>query len=184
MRRGLRAPVRAVKAWVSRQTAADWSRAWGTVRQLRPAELRRRWDEFRVLRAELFDTGGATIDWPRDVSEGSPLLARTVVQPDGDVLWVVHEDFVTDAGMLRSHSESVAGWYESASDTVTALRLYLRTLLTGASVMASAVAGIGSFQEWGWWAAAVALALVLVLEPIGRAVIGRLMRRGMTAVVT
>jgi hypothetical protein len=154
------------------------------VRSLRPAELRRRWGEFQALRTDLFDAGGVTIDSPPNQVNGSPIHARTVVQPDGDVVWMVDERVVADLAQLRAHTESVIRWYESASDTVTTLGLYLRTVLTGLSASLGVIVGIGSMAQWDWRGGAVALVVALVAEPIGRWVIGRLMRKGMSSIIT
>ena len=58
---------------------------------LRWTEIRTRWQEIQQLRRELFSEGGVVITVPPDAADGAPLAARTVVQPDGDVVCFVSE---------------------------------------------------------------------------------------------
>ena len=150
--------------------------------RFRPGEIRRRWAEFARLRRALFDEGGAAIESPGD-THGRPgaLDARTVVQPDGDVLWFVDEVIARDARALRAHAESVARWYEESGRTTAALRAQLNILRAAASGLAAALVALASPVDlWSLWTPAVAL----VAQPLVQEVTGRVLRRGMAALLT
>ncbi len=86
-----------------------------------------RWRAWRTLAVELFGAGGATIDTP-PAQEDEPILARTVIQPDGDVLVFVDEDRATDAELLGAHTRQVGEWYQRSHATVRQAVVVVRTL--------------------------------------------------------
>ena len=178
------APVATVRRWRARQTRAGWAAAWRRARQLRPEELRRRWAELQTLRFELFEAGGKTIDLPgAGPGEERVLAARTVVQPDGDTLWIVDEDALEDAGLMEAHLDEVARWYGEATDTVNALALYLRTVRATVTGVTGILSGGTSLLSSSWVVLAGGLLLSVGVQPLLRVIIGRRMRRGMAVVL-
>ena len=149
---------------------------------MRPAELRRRWAEFHRLRRALFEEGGAVIESPGDAhGRAGALDARTVVQADGDVLWFVHEDAAGDAAAMAAHAERVGRWYAESGRTMAGLRAQLGVLrATASGVSVGLVALLTPVDLWSLWSPAVAL----VAQPLAREATGRLLRRGMTALLT
>jgi hypothetical protein len=83
-------------------------------------------DRLRCLRRvgeELFEAGGAVIESPAGQPVGATVAARTVIQPDGDVLHFVHDG--RDAVTISAHLELVAAWYRRVSDAFGAVQALL-----------------------------------------------------------
>lgn len=143
--------------------------------------VRGRWEEFRRLRIASYDRGGVTVDQPPRAPEGTPLLARSVIQPDGDVLFFVSEEVAADAARAQAHVSTVLQWYQDAAGS-------LRTI--GASLLAVRWTGAGALAissgSWtaawtGWWSTAFALLIAGVALPVLRWLTGLLVRRALTA---
>jgi len=91
------------------------------------------------LQEELYSAGGATIDTPEppaDAADDFPIVARTVIQPGGDVLCLVDAGYSLDATLRQLHSDRTAAWYEGAQVAVTSTIVALRrAVLTLASLV-------------------------------------------------
>lgn len=151
------------------------------MKSLRPAEVRRRWADFQKLRNNLFDQGGLTIESPSGQCQGEPLHARTVIQPDGDVLWFVHEESEAHAALLRAHCDKVADWYRQANTTLSNLSACLKMLRATAATIAYGCTAAGL---WSWWGLTAAVIAPVLVQLIARAVLGRLLRKGMAATLS
>ena len=145
--------------------------------------LRGRWQEFqRLLRVASFDRGGVTVDQPQRAPEGTPLLARSVIQPDGDVLFFVREEeLAADAAHVQAHVSTVLQWYQDAAGslrTIGASLLVVRWTGAGALAVSS-----GSWTAaWpGGWSAAFAVVVAGVALPVLRWLTGLVVRRALTA---
>lgn len=143
--------------------------------------LRGRWQEFRRLRVASFDRGGVTLDQPLHAPEGTPLLARSVIQPDGDVLFFVNEESADDAAGVQAHVNRVLQWYQDAAGSLRTIGASLLAVRwTGAGVLA---VSSGSWTAaWpGGWSAAFAVLVAGVALPVLRWLTGLVLRRALTA---
>ena len=73
------------------------------------------------------------------------MTARTVVQPDGDVLVLVAERYCVDPDLRRLHATRVAAWFEQLETTVTTTAVALRR---AAVTLASVVVTLSGLQAW------------------------------------
>lgn len=109
----------------------------------RPGEILDLVQECRRLSAELYSAGGATIDTavdPRgEPSEGVPIAARTVIQPDGDVVCFATDRYCLDADLRIAHGRNVAVWYGRAESTLSEAVAVLRSLSRVVGVFISLV---------------------------------------------
>ena len=134
------------------------------------------------MRVASFDRGGVTVDQPQRASEGTPLLARSVIQPDGDVLFFVREDeLAADAAGVHAHVGTVLQWYQDAAGclrTLGASLLAVRwTLAAGLAVTSSAFTAAWS----AWWSTVFAVFVAGVALPVLRWFTGQVVRRVLTA---
>ncbi len=142
-------------------------------------QIRADWTRFRETVLPLFAEGGATIESPAD----GPPYARTVIQPDGDVLWFVAEGAADDEVALEAHSALVTDWYDgtaAASATVRQIVAAFQRSIAGALAVLWTVVTVASGINWGWWAlAAGALAAVVAVGAmlVARAGLGHWIRK-------
>lgn len=117
--------------------------------------------ECRRLRAELFEAGGVTIDTPGAQAGASALVARTVIQPDGDIICLVGDEASFDRAAVAAHSAQVAAWFQDfATTTHTAAATLQRgglALCGFLSAAASVVAG---------WSNPISGGAVLIVAPV------------------
>ena len=141
--------------------------------------LRGRWEEFRRLGVASIDRGGVTLDRPQRAPEGTPLLARSVIQPDGDVLFFVREEEA--AADVHAHVSTVLQWYQDAAGSLrTIVAALLLVRWTGAGALAISSGALTA--AWSaWWSTAFALVVAGVAVPVLRWVIGLGVRRFLTA---
>lgn len=101
----------------------------------------------RALVTDQFRDGGATIDTRRPAGPG--VGARTVVQPDGDVLLLVDEEAWEEDAFREAHQRRVAEWFTAFRSTVTTARRVLRRgAALGGVIFASAGAvAAGAFAD-------------------------------------
>jgi len=180
--RNRRATGSALRRWLETRRG-DARPPAATVRELFDGDARRRVvTAFRQLRDELLAGGGSTIESTTD--EGA-VYARTVVQPDGDVLWLVSPAALRDRSLLDTHAAAVLEWYERSGETVATLQGYLARVLTLARAVLAAIAvivgaAIGLVgNPWAGLASLLAAGvLATVAAVVFRSVLGRLLRRG------
>jgi len=154
----------------------------------------RQWRSWRDLVIGFLGEGGATVDSPPPVAgepnEDRPIGARTVIQPDGDVVVAIDRSVLGDADLLRGHGQQVDEWYARSAATLRQAALAVRAVavvLSGMVTLASAwtsglrpplyvaVPFLGvAWTGFGWL---VAKALRPVLGTFLRVRIGRLLRR-------
>ncbi|MCA1672022.1 MAG: hypothetical protein LC799_07415 [Actinobacteria bacterium] len=104
--------------------------------------------DVRRVKDELFAAGGATIDTPEppdSPDDAFAVTARTVVQPDGDVLVLVAERYCVDADLRRLHAVRVAAWFERLERTVTTTAVALRR---AAVTLVSVIVTLSGLQTW------------------------------------
>jgi hypothetical protein len=145
---------------------------------LRWTEIRTRWQEIQQLRRELFSEGGVVITVPPDAADGAPLAARTVVQPDGDVVCFVSEAALhAGSSALGVQMRAVHEWYRKGTATVTALGFYLRALHGALTAVLAVGSGTASVPSFGWWSWGIGVLVTGLVLPLAREVTGRLLRR-------
>jgi len=133
--------------------------------------------------------GGATIDTP-PAAEGEPIGARTLIQPDGDVVVIVARASLRDEALLAEHRRQVAQWYDRSRDAVrratlavsmalwaVRVSMFATMVVVGERTKAGAVSGlvrqglIFSLSSLGGWLLGVAT------RAVSRLVIGRFMHK-------
>jgi hypothetical protein len=91
----------------------------------------------------MFQAGGVVIETPAGRTDGEPVSARTVIQPDGDVLHFIDRHDLGNGPLLAAHAEVVDAWYRRSSDAFGAVQSMLgaagRTLAATVGVLAAAV---------------------------------------------
>lgn len=148
----------------------------------RPGEVLELLKECRRLGAELYSSGGATIDTAGHTgdqpSEGRPIVARTVIQPDGDVVCFATDRYCLDADLRAAHSSNVATWYGRAESTLNQAVAMMRSLSRALAAVISLLAGGFSFLTTSGFLRIVVPVVVVPLVFGAVAVVARLgMRR-------
>jgi hypothetical protein len=102
--------------------------------------------QVRHVAEEMFQAGGAVIETPAGRTDGEPVSARTVIQPDGDVLHFIDRRELGNGPLLAAHAEVVDAWYRRASDAFGAVQSMLgaagRALAAGVGVVAAVVSAL------------------------------------------
>ena len=102
--------------------------------------------EVRRVAEEMFQAGGTVIETPAGRTDGETVSARTVIQPDGDVLHFVDRHELGNGPLLAAHAEVVDAWYRRASDAFGAVQSLLgtagRALAVAVGVVAAAVSAL------------------------------------------
>jgi len=101
----------------------------------------RQWRSWRSLTAGLLGDGGATIT-TSSAAEVKTVVARTVIQPDGDVLVMVDPGFLHADVLLAQHGRQVAEWFDRSRASMRQATLTLQALSLGAS---------GGAGAESWW---------------------------------
>lgn len=117
----------------------------------RPREILDLVGECRRLSGELYSAGGATIDTAIEdaagqqregpLREGVPIVARTVIQPDGDVVCFATDRYYLDADLRTAHDRNVANWYGRAESTLSEAVAMMRSLSRALGAIISLLAG-------------------------------------------
>ena len=126
--------------------------------------------EVRRVAEEMFQAGGAVIETPAGRTDGEPVSARTVIQPDGDVLHFVDRHELGNGPLLAAHAEVVDAWYRRASDAFGAVQSLLGTAGRALAVAVGVVAGALSALTLD----AVAGLVVVVVVPLALRVTTRM----------
>ncbi len=130
------------------------------------------WDTFRDRVRVLLTHGGATVATP---AEGTP-YARTVIQLDGDSVWLVARGMAERREELDVHARAVARWYADTSGVAATAQRYVagaQAIVATVVVMAGALYG---FAIRAWVPVVIGVVVSLVLVPCARWLIGRLLR--------
>lgn len=156
-----------LRRWRSQQAA-------GTASAGARLGLRRTWMQLREAGADLFGRGGAAIE---SCEPGGDPYARTLIQPDGDALWLVRHDALARQDLIDEHIARVTEWYGRTGSAVASARAYI----TGLQGLASAGIGVAgatvSAAAIGWWALALGSAAAAAAPRFVRAAVGSLIRR-------
>lgn len=137
--------------------------------------------EIHRLKAELLVAGGATIDTPIQSTEDTiQVAARTIVQPDGDILFFVGNAYLLDPDVRQLHSDRVSTWFTGLESIVTSTAVALRGMAL--ILMAAVVLAVGSqtLRQGilsGLRALILGLAISLLFEGALRLALGRTFRR-------
>lgn len=126
----------------------------------------RQWKDWRDVAVEFLGEGGAMITTPPVDHENQPVLARTIVQPDGDVLVIVDRAALIDASVLTAHQHRVDEWYRRRTVVVRQAAIAFKALAIAIGAVMALPAGWVTGQRLGW-----ALAPVVISGlswPIGR----------------
>ena len=151
----------------------------------RRTDLRALLEECRRLGRQLVAKGGATIETPVEhrpggPQEGAAIVARTVIQPDGDVVCFVTDRYCEDADLRAAHGLEVAAWYARAQSTmgeaVAVMRSFSRAL---ALVVSLLVGGLGGLTSSG----ALRLLIPAVVAPLLFGAVGVTARVGMRRLI-
>jgi hypothetical protein len=114
----------------------------------------------------MFESGGATIESPAGQANGSPLDARTVIQPDGDVVHFMGDRCLRNEGIRTAHVDKVAAWYATSATAVGSIRSAWRAAVALVSGALGLALGVVSSAVWGgyvWIAILVGVPMVLSL---------------------
>lgn len=179
-----------MNAWSLLRAAWQRSRAPATAPfRARRARLRHPGDLVTLVRGiqrlktELLVGGGATIDTPvtpTGADDGFQIAARTVVQPDGDLLFFVSDDYFLDPDVPQLHSARVSAWFASLENMVAASVVAVRGMALMLVVVVASLAGGGAVRHGvvsGLGALAVGVAVSLLLQGALRFALGSALRR-------
>ena len=145
---------------------------------MNPGELSRQWGVVRRLVQEMFNSGGVTIESPADQPSGSLVDARTIIQPDGDVVHLLGDGCLRNEALRRAHLDRVDAWYRSSATAVGAIRSAWRAIVALVSGALGLLLGVASAVVWGgyvWIAILVAVPMALSLAL--RSLLPRLLRK-------
>ena len=138
------------------------------------------------LGSELYSSGGATVDTAgvdgREPTPDAVIRARTVIQPDGDVVCFATYRYCVDAELRDAHHARVAEWYAGAESTLTRAVGVLRTLSLAAGVaigtLAGGLSGAATSRPWGLVAGVgVGVGFALLVSVLVSAVVHSRLRR-------
>ena len=181
-----------------------WLNAWGLLRSAwqrnrapatapfrdRRAGLRHPGDMVALVRGvqrlktELLVGGGATIETPvtpTGADDAFQIAARTVVQPDGDLLFFVSDEYFFDPDVRQLHSARVSGWFAGLENTVTASAVALRGMALVLVAVITFLAGGQAVRQGvvsGLAALAVGVGVSFLLQGALRSALGSGIRRG------
>lgn len=138
--------------------------------------------EIRRLKADLLSAGGVTIDTPvppPEAADAFPVAARTVVQPDGDLLFFVGDAYFVDPDVRQLHAARVSAWFTDLERRVRATGVALR----GAALTLMSLVFVFTRQAFdsstvsGLFVLAIATALGFLLQAGVRLAVGYDIRR-------
>ncbi len=170
--------VRSLFGGQARRTRAAWRKEITEVsqrsrRQLwNPSEMGRTWRTLRDDLRRLVADGGKTIT--TSSAPGAPPYARTVVQLDGDSVWMIAGSAVARQDDLDRHVDAVAAWYGDSRRLGAALQRYIGGIQAAAATALAAFAAAGALAR-SWVAVAIPLVLSIAMVP-ARWVLGKVVR--------
>ena len=148
------------------------------VRQATPVQVVA---ESRRLYAEITEAGGSTIDTPLPGPGAGPrpLAARTLVQPDGDVICLVDPRFLADPGLRVAHQQQVEERLDQLRGTVEQVGTMVRTLsLVGGAAVGTATGAFAGVVAGSAYSL-VGFALSFATVPVWREGLKGLLRRAL-----
>ena len=145
---------------------------------MNPAELLQQWRVVKRLAGEMFTAGGVAIESPADQPSGSLVDARTIIQPDGDVVHFLGARCLRDEAIRRAHLDKVETWYRTSAAAVGSVRSAWRAAVAFASGALGLLLGLFSMQVWGGYVGLLVLAIVPMGASLGlRSLLPRVLRR-------
>jgi hypothetical protein len=143
-----------------------------------PAEVKRQWDVVRGLVQEMFTSGGVAIESPADQPSGSLVDARTIIQPDGDVVHFLGDGCLRTEALRTAHLDRVAAWYRSSATAVGSIRSAWRAITALVSGVLGLLLGLVSALAWGGLVGIAILVVVpMALSLALRSLLPRLLRK-------
>jgi hypothetical protein len=136
--------------------------------------VRKTWRTFRAELTSLVADGGKTIT--TSSAPDAPPYARTIVQLDGDSLWMIASAAVSRQSDLDVHAEAVAAWYRDTRRVGAAVQRYTVGAQAVAATVLAAFAAVQAVAR-NWIAVAVPLALSIAAAPIVRWTVGKIIGR-------
>lgn len=136
------------------------------------------------LKTELLVGGGATIDTPVQPTgpdDAFRIAARAVVQPDGDLLFFVSDEYFVDFDVRQLHWTRVSAWFAGLEKIVATSAAVLRATAVILVVVVALVAGRQTAREGvmaGLGTLAVGVAVSFLLQGALRLALGSAVRRG------
>jgi hypothetical protein len=143
-----------------------------------PAEVKRQWVVVRELVEDMFNTGGVAIESPADQPTGSLVDARTIIQPDGDVVHFLGDGCLRNEALRTAHLDRVAAWYRSSATAVGSIRSAWRAIAGLVSGALGLLLGVASAVLWGGYVwIAILIVVPMALSLTLRSLLPRLLRK-------
>jgi hypothetical protein len=143
-----------------------------------PAEVKRQWVVVRELVEDMFNTGGVAIESPADQPTGSLVDARTIIQPDGDVVHFLGDGCLRNEALRTAHLDRVAAWYRSSATAVGSIRSAWRAIAALVSGALGLLLGVASAVLWGGYVwIAILIVVPMALSLTLRSLLPRLLRK-------
>ena len=145
---------------------------------MNPGELKRQWGVVRRLVQEMFNAGGVAIESPTGQQPGSLVDARTIIQPDGDVVHVLGDGCLRNEAIRRAHLDRVDAWYATSATAVGSIRSAWRAIVALVSGALGLLLGVASAVLWGGYVWIAVLVVVPMVLSLGlRSLLPRLLRK-------
>jgi hypothetical protein len=126
----------------------------------------------------MFTAGGVAIESPADQPCGSQVDARTIIQPDGDVVHFLGAGCLRNQAIRAAHLDRVATWYATSASAVGSSRSAWRAAVAVVSGALGLLLGLASAAVWGGYVWLLVLAVVpMVLSLALRSLLPRLLRK-------
>jgi hypothetical protein len=145
---------------------------------MNPAEVKRQWGVVRGLVQEMFKAGGVAIESPADQQPGSLVDARTIIQPDGDVVHFLGDGCLRSEAIRTAHLDTVSTWYATSATAVGSIRSAWRAIVALASGTLGLLLGVASAVILGGYVWIAVLVVVPMVLSLGlRSLLPRLLRK-------
>ena len=143
-----------------------------------PGEVKRQWRVVRDLVQEMFKAGGVVIESPTDQQPGSLVDARTIIQPDGDVVHFLGDGCLRNEAIRTAHLDRVSTWYATSATAVGSIRSVWRAIVALVSGALGLLLSLVSAQVWGGYVWIAILVVVPMVLSLGlRSLLPRVLRK-------
>lgn len=139
------------------------------------------WAECRALARAIRETGGVIVETPEPVGRHDGVVARTVIQPDGDILYLVRASYRHRPDIAAAHAQRVRAWFDTAEAKIAGLAALIRVSTAGAGIgigaagSALAVVATGDALTLGW-SILTGAGTFAAVGVIGQAAVGAVLR--------
>ena len=145
---------------------------------MKPAEVKHQWGVVRGLVQEMFKAGGVAIESPVDQQPGSLVDARTIIQPDGDMVHFLGDGCLRTEALRTAHLDRVAAWYLTSATAVGSIRRAWRAAVALVSGALGLLLGLLSALAWGGLVGIAILVVVPMVMSLGlRSLLPRVLRK-------